>query len=70
MPSNPREEKTPRWISEAAAAAMVGEARQSWANRRSLGRGDQLPPQYLFGRRVRYRADEVVAWAMARRVAR
>lgn len=59
-----------RWISEEAAAAVVGEARQTWANRRSLGKTHDLPAYYKFNRRIRYREDEVIAWGMARRVTR
>jgi hypothetical protein len=67
MPSDPRPPR-PEWITEAEFAAMCKAKRQSLANKRSLGRFNELPPVYKFGRAIRYRLDEAIAFCESKRV--
>lgn len=53
------------WMSEKDLAAMVGKSPLSIASERS--RGEDLPPFYKFGQKVRYRRSEVEAWMQQHR---
>lgn len=58
--------KMPQWIDEHEAAGMIGLAVPTLQSYRSRLNGG--PPYYKFGRAVRYRVDEIEAWAASRRV--
>lgn len=55
---------TPRWRTERWVAETLGVGLPTLRNSRSTGKGI---PFYRFGRSVRYREDEVLAWCEAHR---
>lgn len=55
------------WLSEAEAAALIGTSQRSLARWRREDKA--TPPYYQYGRLVRYRTSEVLAFIESRRIA-
>lgn len=54
------------WMDTDDLCAITGWTRNTIEGRRS--RGEDLPPCYRFGRRVRYKFSDVIAWVERRRI--
>jgi predicted DNA-binding transcriptional regulator AlpA len=53
------------WMDTEDLAAIAGWKKNTVEGRRS--RGEDLPPDYPFGRRVRYKLSDVEAWIESKR---